>query len=228
MKNIFHLLLLSSLLLLSACQLSPQPSARVRAFAEVKGETLSVRVTLEGADGQSLSGANVGLVDPAGAWRPLPFSGAKNGYAAELAALAGMYELELSSSAAGEKQLRFPVTPLGGAPELLLVRDGRGGDAKAFTALQVSAPINLSWAASEGAQRYLVELRQGGATVFSEVTNETSLTLPAKLLTTPESGSSATVQVTAERSAGDRRFQEADYFSVSSLAGGTFTFQVVP
>jgi hypothetical protein len=229
MKTIVLTFSLILIVLLTACQVSPTPdTSRLRAYAEVTGETLRVRITLEGADGQSLSGAMLGLTDPAGAWQLMPFNVSQSAYLLELPALAGNYQVELDSTVAGRKTLRFPVTLLSPAPELLLVRDGLGHDAKAFTALQASTPINVQWKASTGAARYLVEARQAGVTVFSQTTTETNLTLPEDLFTAAEGGASATLQITAEHQAGDQRFQSQNYFSASSLAGSSFTFQLVP
>lgn len=229
MKNIVFALSLILSILLTACQVSPAPStSRLRAYAEVTGETLKVRVTLEGTDGQSLSGAMVGLTDPASAWQLVPFNVTQSAYLLELPALAGTYQVELDSTVAGRKTLTFPVTLLSPAPELLLVRDGMGHDAKTFTALQASTPINVQWKASKGAARYLVEARQSGITLFSQTTTETSLTLPENLFTAAEGGASATLQITAEHQVGDQRFQSQNYFSASSLAGSSFTFQLVP
>jgi hypothetical protein len=228
MKRLLFFILLA--LFLSACGTVPSQSltSRLRAYAEVTGETLKLRVTLEGADGQSLSGAMVGLTDPASAWQMVPFNVTQSAYLLELPALSGNYQVELDSTVAGRKMLNFPVTLLSPAPELLLVRDGMGHDAKAFTALQASTPINVQWKASTGAARYLVEARQSGVTVFSQTTTETSLTLPKDLFIAADSGASATLQVTAEHQTGDQRFQTQNYFSVSSLAGSSFTFQLAP
>jgi hypothetical protein len=148
MKRLLFSILLT--LFLCACGSVPSQSftSRLRTYAEVRGETLKVRVTLEGADGQSLSGAMVGLTDPAGAWQVVPFNVTQSAYLLELPALAGNYQVELDSTVTGRKMLSFPVTLLSPAPELLLVRDGLGHDAKAFTALQASTPINVQWKAS--------------------------------------------------------------------------------
>lgn len=193
-KRSKYVLLALLLSLLTACQTPQAPAkaeARVRAYAEVVGNTLSLSLTLEGSNGQSLSGAHVGLVDPAGAWQAVSFSTPKNAYVIDVPALEGDYKAELDSVAAGVQTIRFPVKPLSPAPQLLLIRDGKGGDAKAFSALQVSTPINLQWRATQGASRYLVEARQAGVTLVSEVTTDTSLTLAEDIFT----ASDATVQI---------------------------------
>lgn len=207
---------------------TPQTDARVRLYSEVSGDTLSLSLTLEGLDGQSLSGANVSLIDPAGAWQSIPFNMTKNAYTLSLPALSGTYSAEVDSVAVGRKTVSFPVTLLSPKPQLLLIRDGAGRDAKSFAALQVSTPINLQWMESKGAKRYLVEARQAGVTVYSETTTDSSLTLPANLFTASDSGGSVTVEVMAEHQLGDRQFRTSEHFSASSLAGGSYTFQVVP
>ncbi len=214
---------------LTACGVGPTSNqSRLRAYAEVTGETLMLKVTLEGGDGQSLSGAIVGLTDPGGAWQDLVFDSSKSAYIFKAEALAGEYKLETDSLLAGPKSLAFPVKLLSPSPTINVVQDGTGNDANSFQKLKASSPIRVEWQVAQGATAYLLEARQAGVTVLSQVVDKNSFVLPENTFKGSTDGSPATLAITATTRMGDAKFRGANYFSSSSIAGQSFTFQVVP
>jgi hypothetical protein len=235
----FKPILLAGFLTLAACSSNPAPittvetKPRVRASAVVDGLNLKLSVVLEGSDGNSLTGAFVTAADPGGALNPMPFSSAANAYNLGTPALAGKYKLFVDSAKVGSVSLEIPVLVLDPAPGVTLVRDASGASAQDFKKLKASQAIEVTWSGSLGAQRYLLEGRQAGKTVFSKVIPAgdpgglTSL-IPAGTFEGSLTGSTATVLVTASVLNGDAVFKTANFVSSSSVSGASFSFQVEP
>jgi hypothetical protein len=222
------------LLALASCTSSPQTvqthvvSTQIRSLAVVDGEKLKLSLTLEGSDGNALSGAYVGVTDPGGAYSPLVFDTRSAAYALSTAALEGEYKLEIQSSVAGSLNMSVPVVVLSPAPNVSLVRDGEGSIAQEFKKLKASTPILVEWQAVKNAQRYLLEWRQNGKTVFSKVVTESSDVLPAGTLTGTELGLPANVLITASSSSGDEKFRSKRFFSTASTVGSSLGVTLVP
>lgn len=221
-----RLVLAFLLFALIACN-TTNPS-RLRTTAEVIGNTLNLSIVLEGSDGQSLSGALVKLTDPAGAVSLVGFDSRKNAYVLAAPALNGEYTVQADSVRMGQQSLRFPVKVFAAEPDLLSVQDGRGNKAEEFKKLEAGSPIRIEWKTVEEAQRYLVELRQAGKVLASSVVAEgNSLLIPANTFQAVQTGSPATLQVTASTQSGDLSFSTG-YLSNTSTQGASYTFQVVP
>jgi hypothetical protein len=200
----------------------------LRTTAEVVGSTLNLSIALEGSDGQSLSGALVKLTDPAGAVSLVGYDSRKNAYTLSAPALNGEYTVQADSVRMGQHSLRFPVKVFAAEPDLISVQDGQGNKAEEFKKLEAGSPIRIEWKAVEEAQRYLVELRQAGKVLASSVVKEgNSLVIPANTFQAVQTGSPATLQVTASTQSGDLGFS-AGYLSNTSTQGASYTFQVVP
>lgn len=220
-----------TLVLVALCVALPacaKREARVRATAEVSGQTLSLSVVLEGADGQSLSGALVKLTDPGGAVSIVSFDARKDAYALTAPALNGEYRLEADSLGSGRQRLVFPVQVFASEPDVTSVQDGEGNKAEEFRKLKASTPIRVEWKPVEGAQRYLLELRQGGRTVGAVVIGEGhNYVISPNTFQASAVGTSATVQVTASAQSGDLDYSRG-YLSYTSAQGPSYSFQVVP
>ena len=236
----FKPILLAGLLTLAACSSNPvtttmvDVSPRVRATALVEGTNLKLSLVLEGRDGNSLTGAFVSATDPGGAFNPLTLSASTGLYTLSSPALAGKYKVSIDSARVGLLNIDVPVTLLDPAPGITLARDANGSSAQDFKKLKASTAIEVAWSASKGAQRYLLEGRQAGKTVFSKVLPVTdqsvspSALIPAGTFEGTTTGSTATVIVTASASSGDVKFQSSNFFSSSSVSGASFSFQAEP
>jgi hypothetical protein len=205
----------------------------LRSSALVDGTNLKLAVVLEGSDGESVSGAAASITDPGGAFSNLPFSFSTGAYSYSGPAISGTYKIELQSLAAGAKTMNLPVIVLDPAPNITLVRDAEGSSVQEFKKLKASTAIEVAWSKTLQAQRYLIEGRQGGKTVYSKVipaTTETtqSVLLPAGTFEGSLTGNSATIVLTASTSSGDPKFVTAKYVSSSSLVGSSLSFQVAP
>ncbi|GGB70968.1 hypothetical protein [Deinococcus soli (ex Cha et al. 2016)] len=224
-------LLLILPLLLAACTppRTPDPQPRVRVTATTTSERLDLAVTLEGADGQALSGALAQVKDPGGALNLLPYASSKGAYVATLPAVSGTYHVTVDSAAAGALSADVPVTVLTRAPDLQDVQDGNGQRIRNFERVSAQTPIRVTWTATPGADRYLLEVRQLGRLVATVTTTDTSAVLPAGTLTGAAlPGSPASVTVTASAQQGDPAYRSARYLSSSTLSAPSLGFQVVP
>lgn len=201
--------------------------ARMRVTAEVNGPTLNLSAVLEGADGQGLSGALVKLTDPAGAVSVVNFDARKNAYALTAPALNGEYRLEADSLGSRRQRLSFPVQVFPTQPDVTSVQDGEGSKAEEFKKLKAGTPIRVEWRPVEGAERYLLELRQGGKAVGSVVSEGYGYVIPPNTFQGSAVGAVATVQVTASAQSGDLDYSRG-YLSYTSAQGPSYSFQVVP
>jgi hypothetical protein len=203
-----------SLLLLAAC--TAPPSGRVRISAEVVGKTLNLSASLEGPEGQSLSGALVYLSDPSQAVQVLGFT--KNAYTWTGSATSGVYTLGVDSLKLGKQHIPFRVQVFTESPEIVSVQDGNGAKAEEFKQLSAATPIRIAWKGVQGAQRYLVEVRQNGLKA-AFISQETALVLEPNLL----SSGPASLQVTANAASGS-----LDNYSSTSLESPSYSVQVGP
>jgi hypothetical protein len=226
--------LLFPLLLATACTPTPatvqlQPSARLRVSAAVVDAQLNLSATLEGGDGQALSGALAQATDPSGALNVLPYNSAKGAYTATLPADTGTYRLTVDSSVAGLLTADIPVKVLSQSPDVIDVQDGAGNSVKNFQRLSAATPLRVSWTATPSATKYLLEVRQLGRVVSSSLTTETSLVLPAGTLASSAlPGTPASVAVTASAQSGDPAYKTANVLSSSSVTAPSLGFQMVP
>jgi hypothetical protein len=212
---------------LVSCTQSSAGTGRIRVFAEVSGTVLNLSATLEGPDGQSLSGALATLEEPSGTVVMVPFNANKNAYVVSLSAQAGEYKLQTDSTRMGKSLMAFPVKLFANPPDITSIQDGIGAKAEEFKKLSAATPIRLEWKTVEGAQRYLVELRQGGRTIKSLTVSENSWVVPANVFQGNLTGTPATVQITANAFSGDLSFSRS-FFSNTSLESSSYTFQVAP
>ncbi len=217
-------------LLLAGCQSAPAtPTARVRVTANSEASSLNLSVTVEGPTGEGVSGALVTAQDPAGGVFLLPFDSRKAAYTITSPALAGMYLIKVNSTLMDKRMLDVPVKVLTGSPNLTRITDANGNEALSFQRLQASTAIRTEWSPVDGAQKYLVEAKQLGKTIWSQVVNTSSLVIPANtFLSTSTVGSSASLAVTASFQQGDIDFAESNVLSYASVSGLVLTFQVVP
>ena len=212
---------------LAACSSpsTPSGSAHVRILALSDNTTLNLSVTLEGKDGQSLSGALVRALSPAGDTQVLAFDSRKSAYTLSSPAVAGNWQVLTSSVAAGQSQVSVPVVGFANAPTILALQDGLGNDALNFQRLSVAQPIRVEWRSLAEAQRYLVSVKQGSKTVWNSTVPQASTLLPPGTLQT---GQSATLLVTAVAESGDASFETQPSYSSTTLTGPGLTFQVGP
>jgi hypothetical protein len=220
--------------LLSACS---QPisaptstgSGRIRAIASNDAGRLTLSLTLEGSDGQSLSGALVRVTDPGGGILTLPFDTRVNSYSLTTPSLEGTYSITTDSLRLGKSSFTIPVRSLTPAPEIVSITDGEGSSAQDFKKLKTSTPIRATWVATKGSDvSYLVEVRQSGKSIFNKTVDANSAVIPAGTIPLGVDGNSATVQVTAGTSSGDPMLVANNFFSTASLPGSSFSFQVLP
>jgi hypothetical protein len=224
----FWLFFFVGLLTLTSCQASLL-TGRTRVLMVVDGSNLTISAIVEGSNGMSLNGAAVGVTDPGGAWQPIAFNTSQNAYVLRSAALNGVYRLEVTSVLpVANAVIEIPAVVFTGSPEVSQVIDSLGNVAQEFKRLSAATPIRVVWQAVPEASRYLLEVRQNGKTVFSQTLVDTSLVLPAMVLEGSSSGLNASVSIVASFSSGDSKFLNSPFFSASSRAASTFTFQVVP
>jgi hypothetical protein len=205
----------------------------LRSSVFVDGSNLKLAVVLESSDGESVSGAAASFTDPGGGFNSLPFSFATGAYSYSGPASNGTYKIELQSLAAGAKSTDLPVKVLSPAPNITLTRDAEGSSVQEFQKLKASTAIEVVWLKTLQAQRYLIEGRQAGKTVFSKIipaTNDDSQStlIPAGTFEGSLTGNAVTLMLTASSTSGDPKFVTAKYVSSSSLVGPSLSFQVIP
>ena len=224
MRRIFLMFLF--LLGLASCH--PNTSeGRVRVQALVDKTELNLTVVLEGDRGQSLSGALVQVKDPAGALHLMSYDSRTSAFEHRSQAIHGVYEVIVDSVVLSRRIQNLPVTILAPQPDILSVSDGLGHRAEDFEKLEVSSPIHVEWQATEGAGHYLLELSQTNTPLLSITTTNTHYTIPANTLSATQTGSYASLQVTANHQIGDVNFSD-NIFVVATSTGSNYSFQVIP
>lgn len=217
--------------LASCTRTNPPGELRVRVSALVDTTTLTLNATVEGPDGQALSGALVQATDPGGNVSLIPYNSSKAAYVATTPPQTGVYSVRVDSAAGGIKEVTVPVTVLASTPDVSDVVDGQGRSVRNFEKLQASTPIRVTWKAVDGANRYVLTIRESGRTLSSQTilgTQQTSAILPAGTFTGASVGSSASVTVTAIHQEGDPVYVAAPFVSVTSVNGTVLAFQVTP
>lgn len=221
---------LITLLTLTACSTQQTPTAEPQLRANIAvGTQTDWSVQLEGRDGMSLTGALAQLQSPSNVLQNMRYDASKGQYLAQTPTEAGQWTIKLRSNSAGERQLKVQVVPLIEAPDLLDAEDGTGGRASTLDLLSAASPIRLSWQATPGAQRYLVDIYQLGTLAASFNTAATSLVLSAGTLRgSPGAGLSTGVRVTAVRQDGDPSFVSSQAVVNAQITGSGIGFQVGP
>jgi predicted component of type VI protein secretion system len=224
-------------LLVSGCAVTPAPRdvapidpGRVRVTALADEAALTLSATLEGSDGQALSGALVTVTDPSGAVQLVPYDSRRAAYVLTTPVRAGAHAVSVDSRAVSALPVTVPVLALTPRPDVLGAQDALGRDTRDLARLSAAQTIRLNWQPTVGAARYLVEARQFGRTVATVQTSDAQVLLPANTFRAENdtTGSPATVVVTATTQSGDLTFRTAPYFSVTSVTGRSLTFGVLP
>lgn len=135
-------------LLLTGCSAatltsSAIPQARPRVMAQVTGETLEVKVIVEGKEGNSLNAAVVALKDPSHGVTFLDYDSRKNAYVYAGKSMPGDFEVE-TNSVQGEQKVQFPVFQLEHAPEVQTIQDGQENRVWILKPLKLARPSGCS------------------------------------------------------------------------------------
>lgn len=216
----------------SACQniTTPQAAPRVRIIANSESSVLNLAVAIEGPFGDAVSGGVVTAEDPAGGVFVLPFDARKMSYVSNTPTIEGTYNIKVNSNIIGKKVVSVPVKKFNSSPNLSRITDAVGNEALSFKRLQAATVIHAEWSNVEGAQKYLVEAKQFGKTVWSRVVDTPEIFIPANTFHADNStvGNSATLAVTATYQQGTIDFEDSNILSYTSVSGLSTSFQVVP
>lgn len=189
------------------------------------GKTGIVRVFVEGPQGQIASGAVVTATTFRNQVVRVPFD-------TEEWCHRGSIVLPLDSKlrisvrtllAAGNLDFSIPHRQPARAPAIIMLQDSQGVSAFAGGTPDSTKDIQVAWEQAGTDVVYLISIKTALATVYSSTTEETSLIIPAGILT---AGESYFASVQAQIIEGDPYFQNASYCSVSMAQGAQIGFSL--
>ena len=190
---------------------------KVRAAFRATG-TGSVRaaVYVEGADGNSLSGAVVTVLDKNNALLPLAYDSASCSYSGLMEELPGdtSYTVEVATVLSKKNiLLSVPYSKLSDEPDVIVFQDSAGNSALHGQAIESSLPVQIGWTGSGEGVVYQATIRTALKTVYSVSTNALTATVPAGSIPT----GAYLLEISAQKAQGDAYFKSSRYYSLSYI-----------
>jgi hypothetical protein len=121
----------------------------------------------------------------------------------------------------GEQRLTVPHTVLSTGPSVLDARDASNRSSRSGAALDPAESISLSWRAVDGVSAYQILIYRAGEIIMVASSAEPVYALPASSL---PAASLVSASVSAQWLSGDPLYETAQYCSMSSADGPSFSF----
>ena len=203
-------------LILFSCA-APDIKPNVRAALRSTG-TGSIRATVfvEGADGNSLSGAVVTIRDKRNAILQLNYDSVACSYNGLMEELPGesSYNVEVTTILSKEKiKLTVPYLRLPSAPEVIVFQDMTGNSVLHGQSINSNQPVQIGWSRSGEGVVYQVTIRTALKAVYAISTNSLNITVPAGSIPT----GSYLLEISAQKVYGDAFFRTSSFFSLSYI-----------
>lgn len=201
-------------------------NARVRTLIESTGTGgAEISVTVEGPDGNAVSGAVVLVGDSAKSVSVLPFDYESCSYTGKHDILAdGMFTIRVKSAlleADYERSIRH--VQLGTKPTVVEFRDQSGNSVMEGDSLMGSEPLQIAWNSLGEDVVYIITLRTATTVYYKTSTEACSCQIPAGTL---KVGSDYYVDIQAQIILGDPLYSEEDYYSASCSGSVNVNFTV--
>lgn len=216
--------LMSTMVAIAGCGLAASCAARgidVRAVLESDASSnLSMRVYVEGDDGNGVTGALVLVETPTSESSLLSWDSSLGCYHDTIPdAESGNYGLTVRAFLDSKRfEITVPHQVMSTRPLLKAISTADGSDALGGASLDRSCDIAVAWSAVAGASAYRLEARRAGIVVYASSSLETDCVIPAGSLR--DAGSTA-FSVLAQFRSGDPLFEAARYCSSSTAVGPT-------
>ncbi len=201
-------------------------NARVRTLIESTGTGgAEISVTVEGPDGNAVSGAVVLVGDSAKSVSILPFDYETCSYTGTRDVLAdGVFTICVKSALLDddyERSIRH--VQLGAKPSVVEFRDQSGNSVLEGDALLASEPLQIAWESLGEGVVYVITLRTA-TTVYYKISAEScACQIPADTLT---AGSVYYADIQAQVILGDPLYSEEDYYSASCSGSVYVNFSI--
>jgi len=214
-------------LILFSCAAPEDVKPNVRAALRATG-TGSIRamVFVEGADGNSLSGAVVTIRDKRNALLQLNYDSVACSYNGLMEELPGesSYNVEVVTILSKEKiTLTVPYSRLLTAPEVIVFQDMAGNSVLLGQSIDSNQPVQIGWSGSGDGVVYQVTIRTALKAVYSVSTNSLNITVPAGSI---PSGSYL-LEISAQKMYGDAYFKTSSFFSLSYINASLVSCDVI-
>ena len=212
--------------LLSCAQgVSNKTNVRTTIVSNAAGQA-AVSVTVEGNDGNSLTGSLVQINDSSNSVTNLAYDSDACAYKGNVGVLSdGLFCVTVRSVLLDSEYVRYIThTPLTEKPQIVEFRDASGNSVLSGAALRGDEAIQVSWTGDSSGTQYLLAFRTATATYYSLTTNANMMQIPAKTLT---SGRNYYLEIKAQRIGGDPLFKTADYCSIANSGTSNVSFTIM-
>lgn len=230
MKRYLILFFILSLLFTTSCNDSNSGTSdngiSVRAILESEeSSTVDIKVYVEGADGNALTGAVVLVSDSQNKVTNLEFDSDKYCYTGSAPVLSdGMFIFKVNSLAVADmEEFTVPHTILSIKPVVSTFQDADGNSVLSGQALSSSKEIQVAWNSVGSDIVYQVTVKTALRTLYSVSTNACNISIPASSIT---AGTNYMFEIIAQKIYGDPYFQNANYYSVSIIRSAMVSFDV--
>jgi hypothetical protein len=199
-------------------QETPRPEPRVRAALKAAGSgTVKAAVTVEGPDGNALSGAIVNIRDNRNIITPLNYETAACAYTGTMEEYEGStaYSIEVSSvTLSTPLKITVPYTAITETPNVTVFQDACGNSVLNGQSLLASQPIQIGWTSCGGDTTCQITIKTAIKRFYSVSTTASVITIPANTLPP----GSYFLETTVQKIHGDIYFNTAPYYSMSAAA----------
>ena len=202
-----------------------KPNVRVALRSTGTG-SVRAAVFVEGADGNSLSGAVVTIRDSRNAIIQLNYDSVACSYNGLVEELPGetKYNIDVTTILSEEKiTLTVPYIRLPVAPEVIVFQDMAGNSVLNGHSIHSNQPVQIGWSGSGEGVVYQVTIRTSLKAVYAVSTNSLNVTVPAGSIP----AGSYLLEITAQKIYGDAFFRSTPYYSLSYINASLVSCDVI-
>ena len=200
----------------NAAQETPRPEPRVRAALKSTGTgAVKAAVTVEGPDGNALSGAIVNIRDNRNIITPLNYETAACAYSGTMEEYEGstVYTIEVSSVTLSKPlKITAPYTALSETPKVTVFQDAGGNSVLNGQSLLSGQPVQIGWTFRRDDTTCQITIKTALKKIYSVTTNAAVITIPANTLPP----GSCFLEINVQKIHGDMYFNTAPYYSIST------------
>lgn len=212
--------------LFSCAQSAPYETKVRSTLISTGANQVSVSVSVEGPDGNALTGALVQIKDSSNCVNNLGFNSESYVYKGNAAILPdGVFRISITSILMSSVYSRDILhTPIVEKPQIIEFRDVSGSSVLSGGTMHNNEVIQISWNSMANDIQYIVSCRTPTSVCYTLTTNTSTMQIPANTFTP---GRNFYLEIKAQRILGDPMFQKADYCSVanSGVTNVNFTVQ---
>ncbi|MBR5645125.1 MAG: hypothetical protein IKX23_00605 [Treponema sp.] len=224
MKKLFVLIavLILSVVLFS-CSNGTDSTCRIRISLESSDSSnVSVRVRLEDACGRSVDGAYILAGNKNGFYNPVLYNPENCFYEGKIELKEETIEVRIDSVLfSSPRKYEIPHKILLNKPFITVLSDAKGNSVMHGQKLDAAVPVQICWDTPDTDCLYLVEIKTPLETVYSVSTENTTVFISENSL---KASTIYYVQVQAQKIFGNILFEGTDYYSISIIESGNFSF----